>query len=151
MKKYKVNAIRTDEYEIEIDENIWTEEALEAWNSVFGGCDNLEELAKHLSFSLLRFGYERFLEGFGYVYTVNKKGEKLSQYERDNDGNWIIVSDFANGIKVKIIREDDDYDFEIDELLDCSSPIQHISCDKPLSPQTSDLIVKIVDEAYETK
>lgn len=118
MKKYKVNAIRTDEYEIEIDENIWTEEALEAWNRVFGGCDDLEDLIRYLSFSLLRFGYERFLEGFGYVYTINKKGEKLSQYERDDDGNWIIVSDFANGIKVKIITEDDDHDFEIDELSD---------------------------------
>lgn len=32
-----------------------------------------------------------------------------------------------------------------------NSKIQHMSCDKPLSSPTSDLIGKIVDEAYKTK
>lgn len=116
MKKYNINVIRTDEYEIEIDENIWTAEALESWNSAFGGCDDLKALAQHLSLMLLRFGYERFLEGFGYVYVVNENGVKLSQYERDDKGEWKIVTDFAPGIKVRIIQEDDDYDCEIEEL-----------------------------------
>lgn len=35
MKKYNVRAIRTDRYEIEIDETIWTPEVLETWSSFF--------------------------------------------------------------------------------------------------------------------
>ena len=113
MKKYNVQAIRTDEYEIEIDENIWTAEALEKWSNVFCDCDDLEELAKHLSGMLLSLGYERFLEGFGYVYTENEDGMQLSQFCRDDNGEIVKVTDFAKGIKVKVISMDDDYDYEI--------------------------------------
>ena len=116
MKKYNVQAIRTDEYEIEIDENVWTDEKLKAWSEVFSDCEDTEDLAEHLSSLLLGLGYERFLEGFGYVYTENQFGEKLSQYHYDNNGKLVKVTDFAEGIKVKIITMDDDYDYEVDEI-----------------------------------
>lgn len=116
MRKFKINAIRTDEYIIEIDESVWNQETLDAWNSVFGGCDDLEELAEHISFLLLRFGYERFLEGFGYLYAQNEDGNHLKQWDRNDKGELETVTEFANGIKVTIITEDDDYEYETEEL-----------------------------------
>lgn len=116
MKKYNINAIRTDEYIIEVDENVWNQEALDIWNSVFGGCDTLQELAEHISFLILRFGYERFLEGFGYLYVQSEDGRQKTLFKRDDAGKCVIVTEFAEGIKVTIISEDDEYDFETKEL-----------------------------------
>lgn len=82
----------------------------------FNNCDDIEELVEHLSFMLIRFGYEGFLEGFGYVYTENESGNQLSQFNYDNNGKMVKVSDFAKGIKVRIISMDDDYDYETDEI-----------------------------------
>lgn len=116
MKKYNVEAIRTDQYIVEIDETVWTDEALESWSSVFFDIENTQELAEHISFSLMRFGYERFIEGFGYLQTQNEDGYQYSQFERDNKGNMVTVTEFAAGIKVTIISEDDEYSFETEEI-----------------------------------
>lgn len=118
MNKFKINAIRTDEYIIEIDETVWNQEALDAWNSVFGGCDTLQELAEHISFLILRFGYERFLEGCGYLYVQDEDGRQKTLYKHDDNGKLVFVTEFAEGIKVTIITEDDGYNFETEELED---------------------------------
>lgn len=116
MKKFKINAIRTDEYIVEIDEKVWNKEALNAWNEVFGGCDTVQELAEHISFLILRFGYERFLEGFGYLYVQGEDGRQKTLYKHDDAGKLVFVTEFAEGIKVTIISEDDEYDFETEKL-----------------------------------
>lgn len=116
MKKYNVKPIRTDEYIIEIDENVWNEETLKDWGSVFFEVDSLQDIAEHLAFLLMRFGYERFLEGFGYVYTQMPDGYKYTQFARDDNGDLKEVTEFANGIKVTVICEDDDIDYETEEL-----------------------------------
>lgn len=116
MIKYNVQAIRTDEYIVEIDETVWTPEALESWSSVFTDIENTEELAEHITFLLMRFGYERFIEGFGYIQTQNSDGYQYSQFERDDKGNMVTVTEFSAGIKVTIISEDDEYSFETEEI-----------------------------------
>lgn len=116
MVKFKINAIRTDEYIVEIDETVWNQETLDLWNSVFGGCDTIQELAEHISFLILRFGYERFLEGFGYLYVQSEDGRQKTIFKRDDNGKLVCVTEFAEGIKVTIITEDDEYDFETEEF-----------------------------------
>lgn len=95
---------------------MWTNEVLKNWSSFFVDCDDLEDLAKHLSSMLLRYGCEKFLEGFGYVYTENDNGVQFSQYEYNEKGELVKVSEFAKGIKVKVVSMDDDYDYEINEI-----------------------------------
>jgi hypothetical protein len=111
MKNFITTAIRTDEYEIYIDENIWNDEALKTWGEVFHEVDSVEEIVKHLAFSLMRFGSGSFIEGFGYVKTFRKDG---SQHKIFGAGFKEIPEDeYAKGISAKIIVEDDDYDFEL--------------------------------------
>ena len=116
MKKFKINAIRTDEYIVEIDETVWNKEALNTWNKFFGGCDTIQELAEHISFLILRFGYERFLEGFGYLYVQDENCRQKTLYKCDDAGKMVFVTEFAEGIRVTIISEDDEYDFETEKL-----------------------------------
>lgn len=115
MKKYNVKPIRTDEYIIEIDEKVWNEEALKDWGSAFFQV-NLQELVEHLTSLLMRYGYERFLEGFGYVYVQNQDGYKFTQFDQDENGNLKEVTEFAEGIKVTIVSEDEDFEFETEEI-----------------------------------
>ena len=49
MKKFKCTVTRTDEYEIEIDENIINEEWMEHFRSYMYGFDELSEHAEHLA------------------------------------------------------------------------------------------------------
>lgn len=117
MKKYDIQAIRTDQYQVEIDETVWTDEALESWSSVFIDLENTQSLAEHIAFLLMRLGYERFIEGFGYIQVQNGDGYQYSQFERDDKGNIVPVTEFAKGIKVIIISEDDDYSFETEQIM----------------------------------
>ena len=118
MKKYDIQAIRTDQYIVEIDETVWTPEALEGWSAVFIPIENTQELAEHIVFLLMRFGYEKFLEGFGYIQTQNEDGYQYSQFERNEAGNITKVTEFADGIKATIISEDDEYSFETEEIIE---------------------------------
>lgn len=117
MKKYSIEAVRTDTYIVEIDESIWTPEELEKWGSVFFDMDDTKELAEHVAFVVMRNGYEKFIEGFGYLYTQDKDGRQLSQYTYDDKGLLAKVTDFSPGIKVTIISEDDEYSFETEESI----------------------------------
>lgn len=108
---FKTTAIRTDEYEIQIDENIWNAEALADYSKVFSPIDSIQELAEHLAFSLLRFGSDHgFIEGFGYVKMYRKNNSPIKHFR---SGGEVPETEYAKGISAKILSEDDDYDFEI--------------------------------------
>ena len=115
MKKYNVKPIRIDEYIIDIDENIWDDQALKEWGSVFFEVD-LQGLVEHLSRLIMMYGYEKFLEGFGYVYTQMPDGYKYTQFERDADGSFKEVTDFCGGIKVTIVSSEEDFEYETEEI-----------------------------------
>lgn len=111
MKKFEVEVSRIDEYIIEIDETIWTEERLKVFAEVFYSFDDLEELAKHISFSLMRFGTESFHEGFGFFETYREgRNVPIKQFY-----NGEMVSEFCKGIKVTIVTEDDEFDYMVTE------------------------------------
>lgn len=64
MKKYKCTVTRTDEYIIEIDENIINGEWMENFRSYMYGFDTLEEHAEHLAQFQARVGDHDFIEGY---------------------------------------------------------------------------------------
>ncbi len=115
MKRFNARPQRTDEYIIEIDENVWNDDALKEWGNVFWELDGIEDLVEAIAMSLLRDGYERFIEGFGYLYTMRRGGYHLKQYEHV-DGDFREVTEFAKGIKVTIVSEDDEFECEVEEI-----------------------------------
>lgn len=118
MKKYSIEAVRTDNYIVEIDESIWTPEELKKWGSVFFDMDDTKELSEHVAFLVMREGYEKFIEGFGYLYTQDEDGRHLRQWAMNEKGGGLTeVTEFSPGIKVTIISQDDEYSFETEEKL----------------------------------
>lgn len=113
MAKYKVDAIRSDEYIIEIDENVWNEERLQTFSRYFSEVDDLEDLTEVIAGRLIRLGHDSFHEGFGYFKCKRKDGYQLNTYV---GGKKSEDSDFADGITITIISEDNDYDIRIDEV-----------------------------------
>lgn len=99
MKKFKVKVIRTDEYDITIDPNIWSEKELKNWSSVFYPTEDLSELAKHLACAMMIEGSGEFLEGFGHIKRVGCEN---------------ITKKTCPGIEVDIIEENNDYEIEIE-------------------------------------
>jgi len=114
MKKFKIEVIRTDFYEVEVDENIWTKEELKKWSNVFYPAENQKELAENLANSIMRLGSDYgFIEGFGYVKTFRCDGSQRKHFE----GLKEVPDDkYANGISIKIINENDDYEINSYEV-----------------------------------
>lgn len=73
MKKFKCTVTREYEYEIEFDENVWTDEELKEWSSVFTDVDNLQELAELLAEYKTKYDSGEFIEGFGIPMINGKK------------------------------------------------------------------------------
>lgn len=103
IKKINVQIIRTDDYTIEFDDEVFTEDFLKEWSSVFHEVENLEELAKAVAFQQMRFG-NGFKEGFGHV-TIDGKKYYPNEYEN-----------FAKGINIVINSEDNDFDYITKEV-----------------------------------
>lgn len=117
MKKFKCTVTRTDEYEVEIDENIINEEWMEHFRSYMYDFDELSEHAEHLAQFQARFGEHDFIEGYGHV----KRNGKLlhSREDFDDKGNWLPESERrqpALGINIKIVSEDNDCEVEVEEV-----------------------------------
>lgn len=118
IKKYTVEVVRTDEFEIEIDDSIYTDEFIETWSESFYDTEEgsrQEDFVKHLASGLTRAGIANGLEGFGYVkqkFASKNKGVLLSQYSQTKK---ITEEDYSPGISVKIHQYDDDYQTEIFE------------------------------------
>lgn len=103
MKKFKCIVTRTDEYIIELDENILNEEWMQHFRDYFYDFDLLEEHAEHLAQYRARFG-EGFIEGYGNVLVNGKK-------------HWSVNDDQVNkAINIKIVSEDDDCDVDVFEM-----------------------------------
>ena len=114
--KYHVHCIRKDDYNIEFDENIWTEEEIEKWGEVFFDTD-LEGLAEHLSFLIMRFGENQFYEGFGYVKKYDKDGKFIPQYKFFGaDYKEVPEEDYANGVKLHVVSHEEEYEFEVTKV-----------------------------------
>lgn len=114
--KNKIEVIRTDEYLVQIDKSVWTEEALADWSSVFWDVDNCDEMSKVVASTICQNGLNRFHEGFGYIKAFNKDGSESIQYQKNDLGEWEEVKEFVAGITITIISEEEDIETQIIEI-----------------------------------
>jgi hypothetical protein len=64
--KFKVEVIRTDEFIVEIDEEIYNEEWRKNFEKVFWPLESTEDIAKDLAIHQAERG-DKFQEGYGYI------------------------------------------------------------------------------------
>ena len=104
MKRFKTTVTRTDEYVIEIDENIINQEWMENYKKYFADFDTYEEHAEHLAQMRARFEHG-FIEGYGTVLVDGRKP-------------WYIQDDnkVDKGINIKILSEDQDCEVDVEEI-----------------------------------
>jgi hypothetical protein len=105
MRKFKCEVTRTDEYIIEIDENIINKEWLDDFRKHFYGFTGLREHAKYIAQFRARFGEHDFIEGYG-IPLVNGKNPRY-----DND-----ESSLEKGINIRILSEDQNCDVDVEEM-----------------------------------
>lgn len=105
MKRFKCKVERTDEYIIEFDEDIWTEELMAEFREMFFPLHTLEEHAEQVAQMRARFPDNSFYEGYG-VPKVNGKIPWLIREENYED----------SGVNIIIESEDEDIYIDVEEL-----------------------------------
>jgi len=70
MKKFKCVVTKTYEYEIEIDENVHTEEKLKNWSKYFCEVENLAEFAGELALRKTTLIEVNLLKGLVYLIST---------------------------------------------------------------------------------
>jgi hypothetical protein len=114
MKKYEIEATRVDEYRIEVDETIWTEEEIKKWASCFWSAETPEDIARHLASSIMHLGSDHgFYEGFGYV-KIYIQGRLKTQYKSGFEK--LEDDEYTKGISINVITEAEDYDYEVKSI-----------------------------------
>jgi len=104
MKRFKTTVTRTDEYIIELDENIIDKEWMEHFARYFHGFDTYEEHVEFLAQCRARFE-QSFIEGYGEVLINGKKSWGVEDEKDVNKGINIIVK-----------SEDEDCEVEVEEI-----------------------------------
>lgn len=84
MKKFKCKVTKETTMEIEIDNSVWTPEAIKEWSKSFYDADNLSEVVQHLARMKSEHEDGEFIEGFG-ISMIN--GQKPYSYLADDDIN----------------------------------------------------------------
>lgn len=117
IKKYNVEVVRTDEYEIEVDETIWTQEAIDLWSETFFEAENVDDLVKYLSEALSQKEEPGYMEGFGFV-KQKYAGNEDSPFVIQTRNEKYIVQDheYTNGLVVNIISKKDQIESEVLQL-----------------------------------
>lgn len=93
MKKFKITVTRTVEYEVEVDETIYTDEAREGWEDTFfelPGDDSAEAFARGLAEQSVSLGVNEFIEGFGRVMQYEHQLQWYKQRHNDINENIFI-------------------------------------------------------------
>ena len=117
LKKFRVEVVRTDEYEIEIDDSVYTDEFIEQWSESFQDTEEdsrQQDFVKHLAGSITCTGKKEFLEGFGFIkqrFHSMDTDDFLTQYSKGF--TKVTEEEYSPGIKVEIINYDEDYEIEI--------------------------------------
>lgn len=114
IKKYTVEVTRVDEYEIEIDTDVWNQELIQQFNDSIYESENAEDIAKHLAVSISSQGKAEWMEGFGYVkqrFHRMEDGELFDQYKSGRVK--VSEDDYYPGLKVEINAYDEDLVAEI--------------------------------------
>lgn len=115
MAKFNVTVVRTDEYEIDIDESVWTKEEIKDWGNIFWGGSSLRDVASSLGEAWMKQGAGYFKEGFGYVRELDSNGLPKSIPYKDENGNYgeLPEEKYSKGLTIKPISEDEDYEVSV--------------------------------------
>lgn len=110
LEKFKIEVIKTDEFEVEVDSDIWNEEMRIQFGKSFWDLDDTADVAKSLADSVSRKGLEEFYEGFGIVKTLYSDGSVRKQWYTDEKGKlkFRTDDDYTKGITIRVISMDDD-------------------------------------------
>lgn len=104
MKKFIATVTKTWEYEIDIDETVWTDEYIENWASVFSPVNSLDDVVECLAIMKTDYNNGESMEGFCIPY-INGKAPYVSDREKDflsPDININIIQDGDHGIDVDV-------------------------------------------------
>ena len=104
IKKYTVEVTRVDEYQIDIDTDVWNEEMIAEFDNYIYKSEDYEDIVIHLSKSISHQGKAQAMEGFGFVkqrFHRMEPGESFTQ--RDSKGFPLEESDYTKGLSVNII------------------------------------------------
>lgn len=67
-RNFLVSVTRTSEYEVQVDDTLWTDEALEAWSDAFSKVEDVGDIAVFVATEIAHRGLdEACLEGVGFV------------------------------------------------------------------------------------
>lgn len=116
MKRFKCTVTRTDEYIIELDENVINKEFMSEFRQVFYNFTSLENHAEHLAQFQARIG-NSFIEGYGHVNRDGKLIFSLEDYNKDGSKkpeNERRKS--AAGINIISVDEDNDCEIDIEDI-----------------------------------
>jgi len=119
MKKFKCVVTRTNEYIIELDENVLTEEYMKEFREVFYNFHDLEDHARHIAQFNARFDEESFIEGYGHVLRDGKLLFSFSDYEEDGSRKPDEkLRKPAEGINIITDCDDEDLEVEVEEIVE---------------------------------
>jgi hypothetical protein len=118
MAKFNVTVVRSDEYEIEIDESVWTKEEIKEWGNTFYGGSSLRDVASSLGEAWMKQGSGYFKEGFGYVRELDGNGNPKTIPFKDDEGNYCNLPDekYTKGLTIRPITEDENYEVEVSRV-----------------------------------
>lgn len=112
MDTFKIEVVKTDEFSVSVDPEVWNKDALEEFAKHFWELENTEEVAKSLAAAVSRLGLEQFYEGFGYIKTFFNDGSVRKQWYQDKNGEFVIrkEEDYSDGLSITVISMDEDID-----------------------------------------
>ncbi|MBX0320277.1 hypothetical protein [Shouchella clausii] len=103
MKKFRCTVTRTDEYEIELDENVMNEEWMKEFREVYYDFHYLEEHAEHIAQHRARFGM-RYFSDYGDPLVDGMRHWSTKEGEE------------AKHINIKVLSEDEECVVEVEEI-----------------------------------
>lgn len=115
MSKFLVTVTRVDEYEVEVDETIWTNEELKDWSKTFHDVQNTEDFARLLAITWMRTENSHFKEGYGYIKELDENGKVKGIPFKNENGELdypMPEENYTKGLTIKPISQDDNYEVE---------------------------------------
>ncbi|MFZ2992560.1 MAG: hypothetical protein WA061_02480 [Microgenomates group bacterium] len=106
IRKIKVEVVQTKEIEVELDDEIITDEFNADFRKYFYPFYDLEDHAEHLAQFRARFEDESFIEGYGHVLSDGQLIFSVVDYDREGNKIEPPVRRAFRGINVRVVDED---------------------------------------------
>ena len=111
LKKFTVEVTRTDEYEIEIDTDVWNQERIDQYSESFSEVEDIDDIVMEVARGISHQGKNKFIEGFGFVKQKahrSEPGDLNTQYF--SRGIKVNDDEYDQGLLVNIISHADEYE-----------------------------------------